>query len=47
MYDSDDEGPDRQLKLVVLGDSGSGKVSKQCNNNQAILSNSFSKVKCD
>ena len=27
MGDSDDEFPDRQLKIVVMGDGASGKVS--------------------
>ena len=26
MSDSEDEGPDRELKLVILGDGASGKV---------------------
>ena len=26
MSDSEDEGPDKQLKLVIMGDGASGKV---------------------
>lgn len=30
MSDSEDEGPDKQLKLIVMGDGASGKVRVSC-----------------
>ena len=34
MSDSDEENPDRQLKIVIMGDGASGKVSHSLTQSQ-------------
>ena len=38
MSDSDEENPDRQLKIVIMGDGASGKVSHSLTRTQSAVS---------
>lgn len=42
MSDSEDEAPDKQLKIVIMGDGASGKVRKNKNVGQYPTKNGLS-----
>lgn len=42
MSDSEDEAPDKQLKIVIMGDGASGKVRKNENVGQYPTKNGLS-----